>query len=162
VELQLTEGGVKPVFSGTVLDLGMQKIDMKIPLLLLIAATTMMVSCGSNSYPTSTTYPDSRQYPYPGDQYPNQRYPSQSGRNDDLIVTRDGRVIDRNGRVVGTARNMPSSQSRVYGSRSTRPNDRDYRRRDDRYDNRRRDNDRYEKERDYKKYERDGRYRDNK
>jgi hypothetical protein len=125
---------------------------MKASLVLIIAASETFFGCSSNSYPGSGQYPDARQYPYPGNQhpypgnqYPYPNYPTRGGRNDEVIVTKDGRVIDRNGRVVGTARNLPPGQAKkLYGSKSARDYAHEGRRDDDRYDNRRYDNNRYE------------------
>ncbi|GEO07643.1 hypothetical protein [Segetibacter aerophilus] len=135
---------------------------MKIPLLLIIAASVTIIGCSSSSYPDSRQYPQSRQYPSGSDRYPYPTYPSNNGRNGDLIVTRDGRVLDRNGRIVGTTRNVPSNQGRqIYGSRQGRPYYENERRRNERYNNRRND-ERYEKEYRGNNNRRNGNYYDNK
>jgi hypothetical protein len=74
--------------------------------ILTIATVAVFTSCSSNSYPTRNPYPN-----YPSD-----------GRDGPVVVTRDGTVIDRNGRVVGNTRNMPPGQAKkIYGSKSAKP-----------------------------------------
>ena len=74
--------------------------------ILAIATVAAFTSCSSNSYPNRNPYPN---------------YPSNGGRNEPVIVTRDGTVIDRNGRVVGNTRNMPPGQAKkIYGSKSAK------------------------------------------
>ncbi|MDB5247806.1 MAG: hypothetical protein JWQ40_2200 [Segetibacter sp.] len=89
--------------------------------LIVISALAVLTGCSNQSYPGSSPYPT---------------YPS-TGRNDDVIVTRDGTVIDRNGRVIGNTRNMPPGQAKkIYGSKSAKRYSRGHRDRDDSYDNR--------------------------
>lgn len=156
VKLLLTLGLVKRLFCGILFDFVQPKNNMKAPLFLIFAASATFVSCSNSSYPGSsnypgrgsTQYPYPQQYPYPGtNEYPYPSYPSDGRRNNDVIVTRDGRVIDRNGRVVGTTRNLPPGQAKkIYGSRNDRRYEDEQRRRDERRDNNRYNNDRYEKE----------------
>lgn len=85
---------------------------MKITTLILaIAASTAFVSCTQSSYPTSPRYP----YPYP-------TYPERGRRDAPVIVAPDGAVIDRNGRIIGSAAGMPPGQAKkIFGTRSARP-----------------------------------------
>jgi hypothetical protein len=119
---------------------------MKIPLFLIVVASVSIIGCSVRSYPSSR-YSNSRQYGYPGSiGYPYPAYPSNNGA---LIVTRDGRVVDRYGRIVGSTQNYPFNQGRqIYDSRRARPYYENDRRKDGRYNNRRND-ERYE--RDYRK-----------
>lgn len=110
---------------------------MKRPLLLLlIAATTVLISCSSNSYPGSTPYP------------------STGGRNEQVVILKDGRIIDRNGRVIGNTRNLPPGQAKkIYGSRSARDYSYGHRKKPKYYNNdkhnERRDRDYDRRDRDY-------------
>ncbi|MDQ6814679.1 MAG: hypothetical protein M3040_13140 [Bacteroidota bacterium] len=145
---------------------------MKTSLILILLGAIAFAGCSSSAYPGSSNYPSSgsNQYPYPNQyppggtsQYPYPTYPSNQRRNDQVVVTRDGRVIDKYGRVVGTTQQLPPSQPRaVYGSRPDRSYDHDERRNDERYErNRRHDDDRYEKRGEYERHAENEKHRDN-
>src|SRR5689334_5781787 len=88
---------------------------MKKLLLPSLAAIIFLVSCSSTNYPTDQndpypkgkSYPQQSPYPYPND--------------DGVMVDRQGRVITRDGRVVGNTRNLPPGQAKkIYGGRSAK------------------------------------------
>ena len=66
---------------------------MKKLLFLMIASTGLLLtSCGSNSYPTTSS---DQRYPRTTSSYP---------RNETIVIDKDGRVITRDGRVIGNTR----------------------------------------------------------
>lgn len=83
-----------------------QTNPMKNIFILLVAATTIFTSCSRQTYPDSTPYPS----PTP-----------RNDPNEPVIVDQQGRVITRDGRIIGNAGNMPPGQAKkVYGSKSAK------------------------------------------
>lgn len=85
---------------------------MKKLLLSSVIAASLLAGCSRNSYP-ETRYPSPQPYPYPA--------PQPSPRDEPVVVTKDGRVISADGRVIGNAGNLPPGQAKkVYGSKSAK------------------------------------------
>ena len=90
---------------------------MKKYILPALAVVIFLASCSSTKYPT-----DPNTYPYPdGRSYPRQGPYPKSNPNEPVVVDRQGRVITRDGRVIGNTRNLPPGQAKkIYGSKSAK------------------------------------------
>ena len=89
-------------------------------LLPALASLIFLASCSSTKYPTDPNnypYPDGRTYPRQGP-YPN------GNPNEPVVVDRQGRVITRDGRVIGNTGNLPAGQAKkIYAPGQRKKND---------------------------------------